>query len=152
MRGAGIMLRGRIGLCEDGWVRPAVNGSPPRWYTKAGGCTGLDERFDERGPMVGKAIMAAVGVFACSCAAQPAPRVGPAGSGGGMVVPTEQIIRPAGKSLAYHGRPVDLAVSPDGKTVYAKSSGSLLVIDAASWTIRQELKYPASAGGASMHG
>ena len=26
-----------------------------------------------------------------------------------------QVVRPAGESLGYHGRPVDLAISPDGR-------------------------------------
>lgn len=79
------------------------------------------------------------------------PRVGPAGPGA-FVVPTEQVIHPPGKSVAFHGRPVDLAVSVDGKTAYAKSNGSVLVIDTGTWTLRQEVKYPQGAGGASMHG
>jgi YVTN family beta-propeller protein len=55
--------------------------------------------------------------------------------------------------VEFRGRPVDLVLSPDGKTIYAKSNAQLLAIDAATWTIRQELKYPAKIGGnASMHG
>ena len=65
--------------------------------------------------------------------------VGPA-DGGGYIVSTKQLIRPAGQSVEFRGRPVDLALSPDGKPVYAKSSAQLLVIDAESWQIRQELK------------
>ena len=75
--------------------------------------------------------------------------VGPA-AGGGYLVTTQQLIRPAGKSVEYHGRPVDLLLSRDGKTVYVKSSTSLLAIDVEGWQIRQELKN--ARGGASMHG
>jgi YVTN family beta-propeller protein len=75
--------------------------------------------------------------------------VGPA-AGGGYIVPTQQLIRPAGRSVEYHGRPVDLVLSRDGKTVYVKSNTQLLAIDADTWQIRQELK--SAKGGASMHG
>jgi len=45
---------------------------------------------------------------------------------------------------------VDLALSPDRKTVFIKNMSNLLVADALSWTLLQTLTYPAS--GASMHG
>jgi YVTN family beta-propeller protein len=77
-------------------------------------------------------------------------QVGPA-AGGGHIVSTRQLIRPAGQSVEYRGRPVDLVLSPDGKTVYVKSSVQLLAIDVETWKIRQELKVPAFHG-ASMHG
>jgi len=32
--------------------------------------------------------------------------------GDGIIVPTGQLIRPAGQTLAFGGRPVDLALSP----------------------------------------
>ena len=38
--------------------------------------------------------------------------VGP-NQGGGMIVPTGQLIRPAGQTFAFGGRPVDLAIPPD---------------------------------------
>src|SRR6185437_15682512 len=86
------------------------------------------------------------------CAGQADLQVGQTVGGNGIIVPTEQSIRSAGKSIAFHGRPVDLAVSPDGASIYAKSNSSLLVIDAAKWTLREELKYAPGDGGASMHG
>ena len=49
-----------------------------------------------------------------------------------------------------HGRPADLVLSPDGRTVYVKDSRGLVVIDPVTWQIRQELKF--SAGGSSVHG
>ncbi len=69
---------------------------------------------------------------------------------GGYLVPTQQTIRPAGVAVSFLGRPVDLILSPDGKTVYVKDNRGLVVIDAETWKIRQELKYP--EGGSSMHG
>lgn len=74
--------------------------------------------------------------------------VGP--SQGGYVVPTKQLIRPAGQVIEFGGRPVDMALSPDGSVLYVKSTKSLLVVDAKSWKVRQELPYPAGAN--SMHG
>ncbi|HEX8524549.1 MAG TPA: bifunctional YncE family protein/alkaline phosphatase family protein [Tepidisphaeraceae bacterium] len=66
------------------------------------------------------------------------------------LVPTGQLIRPPGQSVHYHGRPVDLALSRDGKIVFVKDSQSLLAIDAAQWKILDQVKYPKS--GASLHG
>jgi YVTN family beta-propeller protein len=76
-------------------------------------------------------------------------QVGPAPDGG-YLVPTQQRIRPAGVAVSFLGRPVDLTLSPDRKTVYVKDNRGLVVIDAETWKIRQELKYP--EGGSSMHG
>jgi len=76
-------------------------------------------------------------------------RIGPA-EGGGFLVSTKQLIRPAGQVLEVPGRPVDLVLSPDGTTLFAKDNTGLVVIDAATWTVRQKLKLP--HGGASMHG
>ncbi len=63
---------------------------------------------------------------------------------------TSQLIRAAGDSLSFGGRPVDLALSPDAKTLYVKNMSSLLVVDVARWSLLQQLDFPAS--GASMHG
>jgi YVTN family beta-propeller protein len=91
-------------------------------------------------------------LIACSCASAPREdrslAVGPVRDG--VIVPTRQLIRPAGQTVEFPGRPVDLALSPDGKTVYVKSHKSLLAIDAQTWAMRQELNY--GKGGASMHG
>jgi len=70
--------------------------------------------------------------------------------GGAQSLPSMQLVRPAGDSLQFSGRPVDLALSPDRQTVYVKNINNLLVIDANAWRVRQTLPYP--AGGASMHG
>src|SRR3990172_5828626 len=63
---------------------------------------------------------------------------------------THQLIRPAGESVAFGGRPVDLVASPDGRTLYVKDNRGLVVIDAGTWKTRQELKF--SAGGSAVHG
>jgi YVTN family beta-propeller protein len=76
-------------------------------------------------------------------------RVGPA-PGGRTIVATGQILRPAGESLTFGGRPVDLALSSDRRTLYVKDDRGVVVVDAAAWKIRQELALP--NGGGSMHG
>jgi YVTN family beta-propeller protein len=68
----------------------------------------------------------------------------------GHLTPTHQLIRPVGQAVEFNGRPVDLVASPDGRTIYVKDNRGLLVIDAETWQIRQELKF--SAGGSSVHG
>ena len=65
-------------------------------------------------------------------------------------LPSKQILRAPGSQLQFDGRPVDLALGPNGQTVFIKNMSNLLVVDAASWTLLQTLAYPAS--GASMHG
>ena len=65
-------------------------------------------------------------------------------------LPSKQILRAPGQQLQFGGRPVDLALSPDGRTVFIKNMSNLLVVDAVSWSLLQTLAYPAS--GASMHG
>src|SRR5690349_19107214 len=69
---------------------------------------------------------------------------------GGARVSSSQVVRPAGESLSFDGRPVDVALSPDGKLLFAKDDQGLVVIDAAAWKIVQRL----STGdpGTSVHG
>ncbi|MDX1963708.1 MAG: bifunctional YncE family protein/alkaline phosphatase family protein [Pirellulales bacterium] len=81
--------------------------------------------------------------------AQDSLPVGP--TGGGHLVPTGQLIRPAGKTVAYPGRPVDLALAPDGSFLVAKDHRGLVFVDPAPWEIQRELPFP-GGGGASLHG
>ncbi len=69
---------------------------------------------------------------------------------GEQSLPSKQILRAAGRQIQFAGRPVDLALSPDGGTVYLKNLNNLLVVNAATWQVLQTLAFP--AGGASMHG
>lgn len=70
--------------------------------------------------------------------------------GGAQSLPSGQIVRQPGQQVQFGGRPVDLAVSPDGATLYIKNMNNLLVVDVATWVLKQTLPYPGS--GASMHG
>ncbi|MDZ4783037.1 MAG: bifunctional YncE family protein/alkaline phosphatase family protein [Planctomycetia bacterium] len=76
--------------------------------------------------------------------------VGPPAADGSFVVASGQYVRPAGQSLAFGGRPVDLVLSPDGRTLYAKDNRGLLVLNTADWTLRQTL--PFGEAGGSLHG
>lgn len=69
----------------------------------------------------------------------------------GTVLPTGQTVKPAGALISFQGRPVDLALTPNGATLFAKADVGLLVVDTATWTLRQTLDYgPGDA--CSMHG
>ena len=70
---------------------------------------------------------------------------------GGIVVPTGQLIRPAGQTLAFGGRPVDLGLSPDQRLLFVKNTDGLMVLDAGRWQLLQNLAYPKDEAG-SMHG
>ncbi|MGQ9879802.1 MAG: alkaline phosphatase family protein [Armatimonadota bacterium] len=96
----------------------------------------------------------AFGWILIACAfALPAPkspmRVG-SQSGGATVVSTAQLERPAGDTLQFGGRPVDMVLSPDGRTLYVKDHRGILVVDVEAWKVRQELLF--GRGGSSMHG
>ena len=82
--------------------------------------------------------------------AGPDQQVGAAGDGG-MVVPSGQRVRPAGRTLEFPGMPVDLALSPDGKALFIKNIKSLAIVDLGTWSIRQELPFVDKERG-SMHG
>lgn len=76
--------------------------------------------------------------------------VGPA-AGGGYVVPTRQLVRPAGVSVEFGARPQDLLLAPDGSAVYVKTHGSLIIIDNAAWKVKQDLDLGPGVSG-SYHG
>ncbi|MCS6830279.1 MAG: phosphoesterase [bacterium] len=66
------------------------------------------------------------------------------------VVATGQLLRPAGESLQFGGRPVDMVLSPDGRTLYVKDNSGIVVVDVETWKVRQKL--PVARGGTSMLG
>jgi len=80
---------------------------------------------------------------------QPALRVGPA-PGGGHIVTTGQLVRPAGRTIEFNGRPVDVVCTADGRTAFVKDNRGLVVIDVAEWKVVQELAF--LKGGGSLNG
>ncbi len=63
---------------------------------------------------------------------------------GRIVVPTNQILKPAGTQITFPGRPVDLAITDDGQTLVVKNMRNLVFIDAATAKIKQTLTMPPS--------
>jgi len=68
---------------------------------------------------------------------------------GSILVPTNQLLRPAGFQLLFPGRPVDLALSPDGKWLAVLNKNSLDLIRVLDRTIMQTLPLK---GGGSFNG
>jgi YVTN family beta-propeller protein len=62
---------------------------------------------------------------------------------GRIVVPTNQILKPAGKQVTFPGRPVDLALIDEDRTLVVKNRGDLIFLDVATAKIEQTLKSPA---------
>lgn len=67
------------------------------------------------------------------------------------IVATGQRVQPAGQTLTYSGRPVDMALSPDGKALYLKDDKGVCVVDAAGWRVKRRLAFPKEGGG-SLYG
>src|SRR5439155_26447384 len=68
---------------------------------------------------------------------------------GRVVVPTNQILKPAGKQVTFPGRPVSLRLLDDGKTLAVQNKNNLLFLDTAAGTVKQTL---ASKVGLSVTG
>jgi YVTN family beta-propeller protein len=66
------------------------------------------------------------------------------------VVATTQVIDPAGQSADFDGRPTDLALSPDEKTLAVKNMKNILFLDVSGVEILQVLDFP--AGGSTFTG
>src|SRR5215469_14404468 len=71
---------------------------------------------------------------------------------GSVVVPTNQILRPAGKQVSFPGRPVDLAFADGGATLVIKNLRDLVFLDAKSGRAIQTLALPKSVKGFSVVG
>ena len=97
--------------------------------------------------MTVRAVLLTMGALACLRAS--AQRVGPTDDGA-TVVPTGQLVRAVGETLEFAGRPVDVALSPDGRTLYVKDNRGVVIVDVESWRVRHEAAFP--EGGGSMHG
>jgi DNA-binding beta-propeller fold protein YncE len=61
---------------------------------------------------------------------------------GRIVVPTNQILSPAGEQILFPGRPVDLAWADGGATIVVKNFSNLVFIDVATNRIVQTLASP----------
>jgi YVTN family beta-propeller protein len=83
-----------------------------------------------------------VGVAGLCADEQDSLRVG-VQSDGRILVPTNQVLKPAGKQITFPGRPVDLALTGDGRTLVVKSMRDLVFLDATTGAIKQTLALPA---------
>jgi YVTN family beta-propeller protein len=61
---------------------------------------------------------------------------------GSIVLPTNQVLRPAGRHLTFPGRPVDCVLTDHGGTLVVKNLQDLVFIDTTSNQIRQTLSLP----------
>ncbi|HQS04582.1 MAG TPA: bifunctional YncE family protein/alkaline phosphatase family protein, partial [Daejeonella sp.] len=66
------------------------------------------------------------------------------------IVATSQIIDPAGETISFPGRPVDLALNNSGSVLAVKNNTSIVFMSAEKHTVMQTLKLP--AGGHSFNG
>ena len=69
---------------------------------------------------------------------------------GTYVVPTTQVVDPAGQTVLIPGRPVDLALSPDESMLAVKNRNDLVFVDMARTQVVQTLPLPKK--GNSFHG
>ena len=67
-----------------------------------------------------------------------------------ILVPSNQLLRPAGFQVYLPGRPVDLALTPDGRFLLVKNKGDLDLIRLSDRTVMQSL--PLGKNGASFTG
>lgn len=65
---------------------------------------------------------------------------------GSYVVPTSQIIDPAGNTITFPGRPMDLALNPDETILAVKNLYNIVFFDVASQSIKQTLGIPDNGG------
>jgi DNA-binding beta-propeller fold protein YncE len=61
---------------------------------------------------------------------------------GQTILPTNQVLTPAGRIVTFPGRPTDLALLPDGHTVIVKNLRDLIVLDAVNGAVKQTLPLP----------
>lgn len=101
------------------------------------------------GALAGFGLAGLIALVPAAAKAPLASRVGLQAQGGTLVA-TGETLHPAGDAVTFGGRPVDLALSPDGSLVFLKDNRGLVVIEKADWKIRQELTVP--GGGTSLHG
>ncbi len=91
-------------------------------------------------------------LLACGCCALAALRAAAADDGarvtvgrqpdGSVVVPTNQVLTPAGAQVTFPGRPVDVALCDGGRTAVAKNIKGLVFVEVATARVRQTLELP----------
>src|SRR3954452_3992587 len=93
-------------------------------------------------------LVAAFILMSPECAADERDKlkVGPQPDGR-IVVPTNQILHPAGTQVTFAGRPVDLLLIEGERLLVAKNMRDLVFIDPATGAIQQTLALPAGVKG-----
>ena len=71
---------------------------------------------------------------------------------GRIVVPTNQVLKPAGTQITFPGRPVSLLLIDGGKTLVAQNKNNLLFIDVKTNKIRQTLTSPVGLSAIGLTG
>src|SRR5437868_7697223 len=61
---------------------------------------------------------------------------------GRIIVPTNQVLKPAGTQITFPGRPVSLLLIDQGKTLVVQNKNNLLFIDVATSKLKQTLASP----------
>jgi YVTN family beta-propeller protein len=89
------------------------------------------------------------GCFSGEQSKNPVILLGPQ-SDGSILVPSNQLLRPAGFQVQLPGRPVDMVLSPDEKFLFVKNKSELNLIRLSDRTIMQSLPFERS--GASFTG
>jgi YVTN family beta-propeller protein len=84
---------------------------------------------------------ALAGIVSVRAGLEAPPQVGPAGNDR-YFVPTGAYVAPAGKSIAFFGRPSDLALDPARSLLAIKNSHGIVFVDLRDWRVRQDLPMP----------
>src|SRR5262245_19662051 len=63
------------------------------------------------------------------------------GADGKIVVPTNQVLSPAGRQVAFSGRPTDVALSPNGKWLAVLDRGQVVLIDPAEGKVASRVSH-----------
>jgi len=71
---------------------------------------------------------------------------------GRVVVPTNQVLSPAGWQVEFPGRPTDLALSPDGRHLAVLNRYNIVLIDIDKREVVQTVRYKTRRGGGSYKG
>jgi YVTN family beta-propeller protein len=105
----------------------------------------MSSRFTAVGSLIAFLLLS-VGALTFEFHERPTYHVGPQADGS-AVVPTNQIVTPAGSQVTFGGRPLALAVRPDQKTAAILNTGSgqsnfatspIIIVDLQSGTVKQQ--------------